>query len=512
MTLKEEILNTLNPYEEKYEYIKEMAQSHFDDKVADLILNSKYDEAAQAYIDNHGTAKLATTPKITINKLRKGEFAKGLKVDQEKVKKISDRQWDEFIKAYEASVGSGGSEKRKYEKSIGKVDAATGEVKTSATATAKGTAAKATKLEEKVIKLIKEFDALVRNKDLPEAKREEALAHVDGLDVLLQSIQFAKAGRSLMPPQSEEEVKKLKERYEKIGKTYSERNKVRTDVEGEAEPEFDEEIAKKATDRLIARLNAITDLDDVDQAWRDWVARKREMKERLTKKETQTSESINLKGKILAESYGYEGVDFWENYTMSAVVRMFNEDCNSFGTKTATELYISLFGKKTTPIFEHMANNKVILEEVAKTKGFLLFEEVGYNNVLMEDLPTVIKGGGSLPQEKVSFLKSLWDKVKSWGMPIVDNLGKFLKKGVSWAKDIAQKGLTWIAESPIASIAVPAIAIAGGIGAGIALINKLRKKKGKEKLSQKEEEELKSLAYEKDEELDKLGIVIEPEE
>jgi hypothetical protein len=106
------------------EVINEMAQAHVDNQVVDLVLDGKYDEAAQKYIENMQLkgANVPRSSSATTKKFRQDKYAKGLKADKEKIEQVSDEMWDEFDAAYkkqiEQSSESGGKTKKQATKEL----------------------------------------------------------------------------------------------------------------------------------------------------------------------------------------------------------------------------------------------------------------------------------------------------------------------------------------------------------------------------------------------------------
>ena len=512
MNLREEMRINAN-----VDSISEMAQQHFDNKVVELIKSGKFREAAQTYIDNHGNSAIPQKAEATTKKLQTGKYVKGLKARPEKVKEISDEEWSKFNTAFSEIQGTQLQTKRGYKKTKGEEDTTTGEVKTSSPS-AKATIAKADNLEMKIKKLAQEFEKIkAESKD--EKTKEEAGEHIAGLNILFDALQHSRRGKSVLPPQSQEEITKLKQRYEKIGKTYVE--KFKPGYDGEKEPDYDEEVVAAAIRRLTDRMAHVRDLEDVDKLWDEWAQRKREMQSMAANKakdiqnrkdDDEMEENLRLKGRLIAESLGYNGINFWKNYIMSGFVRGFNEDVKFFGVNQTVELYVETYGIDTLPIYEYMISNQKMLNEASKAKGHFLFEESGYNNIINElnlTATSSLIGNSSMidrTPKLIQFLRGLWDKIKVFGQPIVDKLSQFVTSGVSWAKNIVTKGLSWINGNPIARIAVPVVALAGSVIGGIALLNKLRKKAKKEKLSKEEEEQIADIAKEREQELKKLGV------
>ena len=107
-----------------------------------------------------------------------------------------------------------------------------------------------------------------------------------------------------------------------------------------------------------------------------------------------------------------------------------------------------------------------------------------------------------------TFLKTLWSKIKNFGKPIFDKLKLFVQTNFPWAQKILHKGLGFLATNPITQIAVPAVALAGTVGGAIALINKIRSKKGKSKLNQQEEDKLEDTLENKKDEMEKVNKIL----
>ena len=183
-----------------------------------------------------------------------------------------------------------------------------------------------------------------------------------------------------------------------------------------------------------------------------------------------------------------------------------------------------MFGRETKPIFEHMINNIDVLNEVANVNGKFLFEDIGEKNIenhlnegpigtgirnIQNAIPSsgriakeIAKGGAKLPAA-AGFLKGLWSKFKTFGKGIFGRLKLLVTKRVPWLASFFKKGFAFIASSPILKIAVPAVAIAGGVAAGIALINRLRKRAKRKKMSKTDEKDLRAMVQKKDTEIEK---------
>ena len=518
--------------------IDEMAQQHFDDEVVNLIKSGEFEKAAEKYIENHGSGKLAQKATATTGKLARGDFAKTLKANPEAVSKINKTQWDSFNQAYADLMGTGDQEKRGYKKTKGTVDSATGKIKTSAQSGA-SRAASINKLEAKLQKIGAEYQKKLEDAETDE-EREEIQSHLDGLEILGQALQNTKKGKGSLPPESDAEIKKLEDKYAKIEAAMGKKmdrpvakygdDETRTDDEQE---KVEQEAQRRLKKRMHPGLRTLDDIEDEIEAFR----KRKEMmsKARQDILPPKMEEAMKNSGKILAESLEYTGVNFWENYAGTMLVRAFNEDAKSLGYKEAANVYVQAFGEETLPIFQYMFDNQELVEEACNIKGNFLFEVNGLqalNTYLYEVSPVVLTAGpggisraasegvkkamsGGVKMAKTGkksglagFLGGLWDKIKEWGAPIVKKLGAAVTAGAKWAKDIATQGLNWLHTNPIARVAVPAVAIAGTIGGGIALINRLRKKAGKEKLSKKEQEQIRQTAERKEDELKKYGAKV----
>lgn len=452
------------------EYVVEMAQQHFDNEILDLILQGKHHEAADRYIHNQAVAGYRVPPKAdaTVNKLIAGAFAKGFKGSKEKVEQIKKEDWDKFKEAYQAVIaGDKDIKPRERVKAKGKKDAS-GQVRTAAVSQEKT----AKKLRNKVVKLRDEALARMNAATDPEEKDDHE-NHAEALNTMLRSLEYTIAGRATLPPDTDEKLQKIKDRYKKIGLKYQEPAK---------EPDEDDEDYEEpyATDA------------EREEAHRRLEQRRRDR--------YRWDESLNLKGKILAESFEYTGQNFWKNYTMTSLVKAFAKDYKVFKEETKY-IYAQAFGVSGAPIFEYLEENAEVLNEVVKIKAPLLFEDYGYN-ALME-METAGLGTPASAIAKKSFLAGLWDKVKKFGGPIVGRLAGLLSSGVSWAKNIAQQGLGWIATNPIAQVAVPAVVLAGSAVGAVKLINRMRRKKGERKLDKQEQEEIKRMAVERSDEIEK---------
>lgn len=483
--------------------IKEMASQHFDDEILDFILKSEYALAAQKYIDNQQDAgyKVPKKATATVNKLKKQEFSKSFTADQEKARKIRSDEWDKFSQAYEQITGAG--EKREYKTQKGSIDKATGEIKTSG----RDPKEAAQKLRDKVAQLGNEFKDLADNAT-SKVEKEELLSHFEGLKIIFDALGNTMRGLPTFPPEREEEIRKLEQRYERIGKVYIRKA-------GKSEDEMDAVTPQEramAVSRVKARLTGVRDFDDVEDLWKEYFQIKKEReKERVGKSDVFSlrTESLNVKGKILAESMSYKGSNFWANYFLSNITRSFIRDKEVFGENTK-DVYISTFGLSTEPLFEYMEENSSILTEALNIyKGEFLFEEYAYD-VINETLDVLqlsggdSGGGGSFKKTSLlrGILGGLWRRFKDLGSNVFSRLGTFVQTGAEWAKQLVSRGLGWLNTLPIPAAVIPSVLIGGSIVGGIALINRLRKKAGKKRLSKQEQEQFRTIAAKKKPELE----------
>ncbi len=208
----------------------------------------------------------------------------------------------------------------------------------------------------------------------------------------------------------------------------------------------------------------------------------------LEKRQKADAASARLKEDMLRSVYNYEGEYFWENYIWSNIVRTFPKDMAEYGKENTMEMYMAIYGKETRPIFEYMLDNEEMLLEVAEVKG-LLFEERYLTEIEVVDTLGKVVGAPT----KVGFLKGLWNTIKGLAPGFFGNIQKFVAAGFSWAKNLVKSGISFIATNPILKVAVPAVLIAGGVAAGIKLINKLRNKAKKKRMTPEEEQALKNI-------------------
>lgn len=251
--------------------LNEMAQAHIDNQVAQYILDGNFEKAAERYIDNieKKGAKLPKTSSGTTTKMRKDNYAKNLQADEQLVDKITNDMWDKFDAAYkEAVAGDVPAERKTTKGKAQKTAEGETEVKTS------GQSQKAIKssLEKKLVKVRMEFEALL-DKTEDEDKKEEIQEHIDGLNVMIEALRQKGAA---LPPKVQDELKK---RYDKIQSTVKKKMGQEDDEDEDDEDDtYDEEEAKRAVDKIRAKLAGMKDYDDVEGLWREWLDRQKELR------------------------------------------------------------------------------------------------------------------------------------------------------------------------------------------------------------------------------------------
>jgi hypothetical protein len=202
---------------------------------------------------------------------------------------------------------------------------------------------------------------------------------------------------------------------------------------------------------------------------------------------------MNIREEMIKESYGYKGHYFWENYMLSNIVRTVSRDLKKYeDPNLVVEMYGLLYGDESIELFEDMVSNEEELHETAQIKGELLFEGIN-ERVFSKFAPGLI--GGGVGAGAGGFLRGLWTKFK--GLFSKGNFatsGAVLKSGFDWAKNLVKQGVDWVANNPIASVAVPVLLVVGGLKAAKALINKIRRKTGKKKMSPEEEQQFDEIA------------------
>jgi len=221
---------------------------------------------------------------------------------------------------------------------------------------------------------------------------------------------------------------------------------------------------------------------------------------------------MTLKQELLAESIGYKGANFENNFFFTKLAQGFTKDYKIFKEGTLS-LYDEVFGEEYHPIFEEIEKNILLIENIIDDNTILLFENpwgdwLKQNNIkspgsssmgsdpLKNYVPakngfkeaTKIAPKITTPSIKPSspkadfnladsmntgwgktssFLSKIWDKIKNFGKGLAEKFPKLLP--------FLQKGLAWIIENPFKVI---------GIAGGSILLGKLLvslKKRGEDK-------------------------------
>lgn len=476
-----------------HSYMFEMAAADLTADVIGLLKNGKPVEAAEAYQGKPGG--IATTIKglfkkdPNFDKQVLLDFAKAVKPDISKssYQGLEDTLITGEVKNRKAVKGSEGP----------------GGLRTSSQSTQK-TIKKAI---DKIYKIRQEVLAQAKQaeQDGDEESERKYVSQLEGLDALLQSAEYVqKSGKGVIEGKPE----KMKQRYNKIAKEFKAKFGTEYNIpklpseKEEYDPKDAEEALRNLSKRRAKRYDPFSDDEDMETPvdYYDPRTQDRLKKELEKEKEEEQDESLNLKGKILAEGLEYKGSYFWKNYIMTSLMKSFSKDLEIFGEDTKF-LYAEAYGLMAYPIFEYMQENEKVLNEVVKIDKPLLFEEYGYN-AIMEIGPATaanLAAGGGLSgtQRKVGFLRGLWDKIKNFGGPLVDKLSGALGAGLSWVKNLTSNGLSWLASNPIAQVAIPAVVLTGSAIGAVKLINRLRRKSGERKMSKQEVKQLKQAAAEK---------------
>lgn len=513
--------------------INEMAQSHINTEIQKYVKAGKYNEAAFKYISTMAGMKSAKTFNDLSEEDKKTFWENAIKAQrgirrtiskkENKLKDVrrfgwSDAQVAMFEKAINnfgnrAEIELGTPSKRKYEKKINKekggIDKVTGEiVKASSAQQQKGIK---TKLLKTIAKNIKKSEE--EYKDISSTKDEEKLKAFAEEYLKLWGYKEGKT-RSTRPEGWGKYYKDHKDLNDNVLLYYFVHNKDKFD---NINLKIDKiTLIKKillnkiklgleyleALSKVVETGRPIKNIDGEDlKVLKRKYALIEKMRTRTpaAKNKTQRGKVMrenyinNRKIKMMAEAFEYKGAYFLENYVMSHILKSFVKDAECYGIEETAEMYQDMYGYETYPIFEYMVENEDMLVEASKIKNNLLFENYSIDEGILD------------------FLKGLWGKIKEFGAPIVSKIGTFLSSGFTWAKELATKGIAFITSNPIAKIAVPAVAIAGGLAGGIALINKLRKKRKKPKMSKAEIKQMRLMLQKKDAEIEamrKKGIKI----
>jgi len=444
--------------------INEMAAIHFDDEIGTYMVNNEVEKAVMKYIKNilSRKGKLANFSSATTKKIKAGNYSKGLKISKDILKKIPVERWDEFDKIYKNKVSNNGVKNNKSKTMKGK------EVKTRSGESVIITSGQKQqkikdKLEKNLIKIIKETQAEKEKATSPlaKAKFDDALR---ALTIMYDGLQVSRTGKALIPGDS----KKLRERYKKISSEMAKKieakknKKVTESVEDDKFLLDIDEFLKELSEFLkITKDEEIKKiiLGQIDKVKKIAVDYKKEKGMVESVKEF-TNLPSTIKERLIMEAEEYKGFYFMENYTMSTFLRTFVKDTEIYGDKLTRDLYKDLYGENINEVLQYVTED--FKKEIKNTKS-LIFE--GCSNIDTE------------------LTESIWSIVKSVGGGALGILGKFLKAGAPWAKTLLKTGASFFASSSIAQIAVPAILLAGSIGGGVKLINKIRKKSKLNKLS-----------------------------
>lgn len=263
-----------------------------------------------------------------------------------------------------------------------------------------------------------------------------------------------------------------KDIYDQVAKIF---NYKKESVE-EHQEEINEELTDKQFDELISlaikkyeKLLQITTDEKEKKVAQEGIDRLKKIK-RNTIKEQKVFIPYSTKMYLIMEGIHYQGTHFSENYLFSNFVKAFYQDKQKYGIELTEELYKEIYGEDIEILTSCLKEHEEFVNKAGESKQALLFEGYAVDAELSE---------------------GVWDVIKKFGGASIGKLQRFLGKGVDWAKELVSKGTAFFTELPIAQIAVPAIAITGGVIAAVKLINKIRRKAGKNPLSKEEKEKFK---------------------
>lgn len=513
--------------------LQEMAATHMGDEVAKLMIKGEKSEseeekksyikkAVEKYIQNmlDKKAKVAKTSTAVTKKIKEGRPPKSLKISDTQLGKISKESWDKFDEIYkeEAKDHFVSKERKKSE-------------------TQKGQAVKNKEGEEVGMTGGQRQDVIKRElsraiykaktdleKGLENAKSDEEKKNFEeylkGLETLYKGFQASGVKGILKhdPEKKREQYKKIQTQREilkdperinlEIEKLEKEKENAKTPKE---KRRFDQRISKlkKQKENLgeAVSYNTSDELKKINKSIYDKLIKlaktykkgSEEQKNILKlAKQASSMGSVNSgvvreyveiyipsdnKMSMMAEGINYQGAHFSENYIFSKFVKAFYNDKNKYGTELTEDIYKKIYGEDVSVLISLLKENEEFLNEAGQSKSSLIFE--GYSELDNE------------------LVEGIWEQIKKFGGASIGKLQNFLGKGVAWAKELVSKGTDFFTELPIAQIAIPAIAISGGIAAGAKLINNIRKKAGKNPLSKEEKEKFKELVKQKENEVEK---------
>lgn len=497
------------------EILQEMAAVHIDDQIGDLMIAGDVEKAVERYISNM-EAKKATVAKAssaTTRKLKEKRPPKSLKMDPEKLEKISPATWDKFDEIYKEKVSGGRKEGEKPVRKQAKgtsIQTRDGDemIITS------GQRQKVIKddLARKVIALIKEREAELDVEEDQE-KLADIASHLRALYILLEGLHISRSGKSVFKVDQE----KIIARHKKIGAAYRKKHGIE-EAQKDLDPEIKElikqlekliEITKvsktkmalnKTKDKFLKALyikvpvkksikedgfdyflGSYNNLIENSRTSREEKAWKKEkdlfIKEAINQdfQKQNINISYNYKMEAIMEAENYKGRDFAENYVFSSFVKALRRDVDEYGIELTESIYTKIYGRNIIPLTSFIIENEEFFEALSNTRAPLLFEGYGMDENLTE---------------------SVWNALKQFGGSSIGKLKGFLSSGAGWAKELMSKGISFFTTLPIAEIAIPAIALTGSVVGGVKLINKIRKEASKNPLSKEEREKFKQAVKE----------------
>lgn len=453
-----------------------MAAVHLDDSVGNLMVSGDIDGAVRKYIENivSKNAVLSKTSSATTKKLKEGRPPKSLKLSAELLKKIPVESWNKFDEIYKTKVvgymeGKKPTERTMTKGAVLKVRGGDDMIVTS------GQRQKVIKddIANKVLALIKEQERKLEDSD-DNKEQADLISNIEALHAMLEGLHETRKGRAILKGDPEQ----LKKRYKKIESEFKKKNQ--NESTETRKPKGFKEIVKELA-ASFEELERISNDPEEKAKYNDLMKKLKSLK--FIKEETRLSVPASDAMLLIKEGVGYNGVYFPENYIFSSFVKAFYKDSTKYGLEEAEGIYEMIYGEDISGILSYLKENEYLLEKLGTSKSTLLFE--GYGNVERE------------------LTESLWSKLKLFGAPVLGKVKNFLSQGLPWAKDLISKGAAFFTELSIAQIAVPAIALAGGVAAGLKLVNSIRKKMKANPLSKEEKEKFKKIVMEKEDEIKK---------
>lgn len=523
---------------------------------ADLYLDNHVNDKVSNKADT--LARKLKTASAKISKGEEADnLPKSFKANKDLLKDIPLANWDKFAKEYQNIIKERGAQKERKGKGVEKSGEikTSGQKQSSnqkrllssitSTLAEARNLLKLAKQNEKILDKVEEYSSV-----------EEIESNIKALEKFKESYNRSlEDGKPLTPPKTIEEKDRLEKIYKKIKEKASKDPKIKERLEQIKQKKLDkkrtqdkkereewlkqtqredpeskrikkdveDEFEKKSKeDEEDVRQKMEKDLEVAGGEKAEKLRKKRKLADKhkkYLKKKKIKQEAFEQKGQMLAEAYNYQGINFWDNYLMTEHLKAFTEDCLEFGEEETIEMYSELFDEDARIIYEKVVEDENLFEAINSYRGTLLFEGyfdetqilnermakgVGGMATQKSNVADAFRGMGNVKNKAMtpaggaakSGLAGIWDTIKSFGGNLLGKLKDVAASGIDFLKPLAKNGMAFIANNPIAQVALPAVAIAGGTVGAVKLINKLRKKKGQKKLKKEEIEQIKKKASE----------------